>query len=231
MTRRQGLIVVTHDTPQIRLALQRQIEQGVPVVLVTSSLSGLQGATYAGIDNLMAGRTAGRLMSQWLHAPGRVLLVTNSLLYEAHRQRVQGFQEVMQRQAPNLEIIGPVECFDDVGLNSLAVHEALHGQVELVGLYSTGSGSAGFRKALLDTGARPVWISHEATEQHAGFLREGLLSLVLDQDPEGQAEAAIQHLLYANGDVEAPAKAGPQLRIVIEENLPVESFDVNASKL
>ncbi|MNE83148.1 hypothetical protein D3C80_1799390 [compost metagenome] len=51
------------------------------------------------------------------------------------------------------------------------------------------------------------------------MLREGLLSLVLDQDPEGQAEAAIQQLLYANGDLDAPPQVRPQLRIVIDETV------------
>lgn len=221
-TPRHGLIVVAYDTPAIRAALQDQISQGVPVVLLTSDLSGLNGATYVGIDNRIAGRTAGRLLSQWVgRTAGRVLLVTNSLLYCAHQQRVGGFLEVLRERAPHLKIDGPVECYDDDAQTAGAVRDALKRSGELVAVYNTGCGSMGIRRALLEKDSRPVWLTHEASQQHAQLLREGLLSLVLDQDPESQAEAAIQHLLYANGDLDAPVTISPQLRIVIDETLPV----------
>ncbi|MEQ7918584.1 LacI family DNA-binding transcriptional regulator [Xanthomonas sp. WHRI 1810A] len=102
-TARQGLIVVAHDTPTIRAALQAQISQGVPVVLLTSSLSGLDGATFIGIDNRVAGRSAGRLLSQWVGAnAGHVLLLTNCLLYHAHQQRVGEFLDVLYQRAAGL---------------------------------------------------------------------------------------------------------------------------------
>lgn len=218
-TGRQGLIVVAHDTPDIRRALEAQIDAGIPVILLTSSLSGLTGATYIGVDNYTAGRSAGSLLTKWLPAKqAKVLLITNSLLYEAHRQRVQGFLDVMRARAPELKVSQALECHDDDALNGLAVRKALQKDPELAAIYTTGSGSAGIHRVLCETGARPVWIGHEASQQHSDMLKEGVLSLVLDQDPEGQAEAAIQHLLYANGDLDVPPKTSPQLRIVIDEN-------------
>lgn len=220
-TARQGLIVVAYDTPAIRSALQVQISLGVPVVLLTSSLAGLEGATYIGIDNHMAGRSAGRLLSQWVGATaGQVLLITNSLLFHAHQQRVEGFMEVLRERAPGLIINGPMQCNDDDVRTEAAVHSIIAAGQGLAAIYDTGSGSAGIQRALRKHAIRPVWLGHEASEQHAGLLREGLLSLVLDQDPEGQAQAAIQHLLYVNGDLEAPVQINPQLRIVIDETLP-----------
>ncbi|MFK3816031.1 LacI family DNA-binding transcriptional regulator [Pseudomonas sp. NPDC089407] len=216
---RQGLIVVAQDTPQVREALRAQVAAGVPVVLLTTSLPELAGTRYVGIDNHVAGRAAGRLMSQWVRGrEGRVVLLTNSLLYHAHQQRVQGFLEVMAEQAQHVEVVGPIECFDNDDLNATKMNKLLQ-QGQLCGLYSTGSGSAGVGRALARQAQRPVWITHEATAAHAAMLREGLLSLVLDQDPEGQAEAAIQQLLYANGDLNAPPQVRPQLRIVIDETL------------
>ncbi|WP_144415457.1 LacI family DNA-binding transcriptional regulator [Pseudomonas putida] len=217
---RQGMIVVAQDTPEVRAALKTQIDAGIPVVLLTSSLSGLDGATYVGIDNYKAGRAAGRLMSQWV-APrqGTVMLITNSLLYHAHQQRVQGFLEVMAERAPDITVLGPVECFDDNDLNEKKLGEYCGQEALITGLYTTGSGSSGVYRALSRLQDRPVWIGHEATQQHAEMLVQGGLSLVLDQDPEGQAEAAIQQLLYANGDLDAPPQVRPQLRIVIDETI------------
>jgi LacI family transcriptional regulator len=220
-TTRQGLIVVAQDTPAIRAALQAQIAQGVPVVLLTSSLSGLAGATYVGIDNRAAGRSAARLLSLSLGtASGQVLLLTNSLLYHAHQQRVEGFLEALQERAPNLISTPALACHDLDSLTGRAVRESKANGDDVLAIYNTGAGSAGIREALLALGLQPVWITHEASAEHASMLREGLLSIVLDQDPEGQAEAAIQHLLYLNGDLETPPLVRPQLRIVIDETLP-----------
>ncbi|WAH61017.1 LacI family DNA-binding transcriptional regulator [Pseudomonas silvicola] len=220
-TARQGLLVVAHDTPTVRLALKEQMALGVPVVLLTSNLSDLAGATYIGIDNYVAGRSAGRLLSRWAHVDGgKVLLITNSLLYVAHQQRVSGFMDALQQYAPGLDIVGPIQCHDDPTLASHAVQDAITENQKLAAIYDTGSSSAGIRLALVNNNIRPVWIGHEATNEHAQLLREGLLSLVLDQDPEGQAKAAIQHLLYRNGDLEELPQGAPQLRIVIDETLP-----------
>jgi LacI family transcriptional regulator len=220
-TARQGLIVVAHDTPAMRTALQDQLARGVSVVLLTTSLSGIEGATYIGIDNRMAGRCAGRLMSQWAgRIDERILLLTNSLLFHAHQQRVKGFLEVLGERAPALVIDDIVECHDHDAQTYAAVVNALAGGGSLGAIYNTGAGSEGISKALRERNIRPVWITHEASQQHAELLREGLLSLVIDQDPEGQAKAAIQHLLVANGDLEMPTGLGPQLRIVIDESLP-----------
>lgn len=220
-TSRQGLIVVAHDSPAIRAALKAQIANGVPVVLLTSALSGLAGAAYIGIDNRVAGRSAGRLLSQWQgQALGRVLLLTNSLLYHAHQQRTEGFLQVLRERAPGMTVHGPVECHDDDDLTARAVHDVMAQGPLLTAIYNTGAGSAGIRRALLSHGIKPTWITHEASEQHADLLREGLMSLVIDQDPEGQAEAAIQHLLYVNGDIDTALLVTPQLRLVIDETLP-----------
>lgn len=217
-TPRQGLIVIGHDSPEVRQALEAQIQQGVPVVVVTTSMSGLSGATYVGVDNEAAGRSAGSLMARWMgKAGGRVLLITNSLLYEAHRQRVKGFQEALSERVPTARITDPIECFDEDDRCADAVGAALSEEEGWAGVYSTGSGTAGIYRVLKDQPDRVVWIGHEATEAHAEMLRTGVLSLVLDQDADGQAEAAIQHLLYANGDLDVPPRIAPRMRIVIDE--------------
>lgn len=219
---RQGLIVVAYDAPAIRMALEAQIALGVPVVLLTSSLSGIEGATYIGIDNRAAGRCAGRLLSQWAgRIDERVLLVTNSLLFHAHQERVKGFLDVLAERSSTLVVGDIVECHDEDVRTFEAVVDVVSKGISLGAIYNTGAGSEGIQRALKEWGIKPVWITHEASAQHARLLRDGLLSLVIDQDPEGQAEAAIQHLLVANGDLEAATSTGPQLRIVIDESLPV----------
>lgn len=218
-SRRHGMIVIAHDTPAVHQALNAIVQSGTPTVLLTTNLSSVEGALYVGIDNHAAGRSAGRLMSQWVsQRPGAVLLMVNSLAYSAHQERAKGFIEVMAQHAPDTRIIGPVECFDDDVLTRAAVTRTLTDQV-LAGLYDTGSGSPGIHAALADAGAKPVWIGHEANAQHAELLRQGVMSLVLDQDPEGQVQASIDYLLHTHGVIDAPPLLPLAMKIIIDENL------------
>lgn len=216
---RQGLIVVGPDTAPVREALSEVIEKGTPTVLLTTNIEALSGATYVGIDNIKAGRVAARLMAHALSDSGKVLLITNSTRYLAHRQRIQGFTERLRILVPSIEIIGPIECHDDEHLTYSAVSRA---QVKdpPIGIYNTGGGSRGIHDALGRTRCRPFWISHEASEEHARMLETDILSVAIDQDPDAQVQISIQHLLFANGDLETAPNTLPELRIVIPENLP-----------
>ncbi|MGB8812503.1 MAG: hypothetical protein WCC57_04900 [Paracoccaceae bacterium] len=78
-----------------------------------------------------------------------------------------------------------------------ATHHALD-KGDVVGVYNCGAGPGGIARALAPySGPRPTWIGHEATEDHAGYLRAGMMDIAIDQDPLGQAIAALQTLLHA----------------------------------
>nr|WP_314560157.1 LacI family DNA-binding transcriptional regulator [uncultured Pseudomonas sp.] len=219
-TPRQALIVVAHDTPLIRLALQEQIAKGVSVILLTSGLTELSGATFVGIDNFQAGQCAGRLLRTWIgEKTGNILLATNSMLFHAHQERIRGFLSIF-KEIPSLAVTRPAECFDLDTHTLKAVIDTHMSGPALVGIYNTGSGSKGIRRALLDLNIRPIWVAHEDTDEHVTMLREDILSVVIDQDPAGQAEAAIEHILSVAGDIEVVVHTTRQLRIVIFEMLP-----------
>jgi LacI family transcriptional regulator len=218
---RHGVIVVAHDTPGVRAALQSLIARGTPVVLVTTDVAELVGHTYVGIDHVAAGRTAAHLLGQWVHrAKGDVLLVTNSLRVRAHGQRIDGFTAALAERSPGLRIVGPGECFDRPDRVEAWVSEAIAGSRKVVGIYNTGAGSSGIRHALKAAGIAPPWIAHEATDEHAAYMREGSMTMVIDQDAEAQALASLQHLLHANDDHETPAPTQPRFQLMTLENLP-----------
>ena len=222
---RNGLIVALHDSGAVRDALRSQIALGVPVVTLMSGIGDVPGLHYAGIDNLQAGRTAGHFIGRLARQAGRVLLLTNSLDYRAHAERMRGCAEVLVERHPPLQCSEPVPCLDDPDLAQHALRRALdvdrHQGVPLVGLYLSGAGSAGPAALLqrLTPPQRPVWIGHEISDEHRTLMRLGLLDLVIDQDPDGQIAASLHHLLHANGYVDEPASVEPnEFRLFCAEN-------------
>ena len=227
--RRDGLIVAIHDTPRVRDALRAVIGQGVRVVTLMSDIGEVPRLHFAGIDNHHAGRTAGHFIGRLARAPGRVLVLSNSLAYRAHVDRTAGCRAVIGERFTALACSDPVECFDDSDRAYHAVVQALRagGAARLAGIYHSGAGTAGIGAALERAGraGEVVWVGHELSDEHRAWLARGVLDLVIDQDPDGQVMAALQHLLHASGWLDrAPAGAPNEFRLFCAENLPAAPY-------
>jgi LacI family transcriptional regulator len=204
---RHGLLMVVHDTPVLRAAVQQVRQKGVPVVTLMSDIGDPSGSHntlrlhYAGIDNLHAGRTAGHFMGRLAGRTGRLLVLTNDLRF----------------QAP---------CYDDPDQVFQAVDTALK-QPGVVGIYHSGAGSAGIAHALQRHGRSGdvVWIGHELSDEHRQWLKQGVMDLVIDQDPDGQVLSGMQHLLFENKWLDQKPQAGPnEFRLFCAENLPSQPY-------
>jgi LacI family transcriptional regulator len=221
--RRHGLLVViAQDAPDITSALSEATAAGVPTVLL-SSIAASDRYVYVGIDNHAAGRTAAVLMGPRLSRPGRVALLSGSLTYLAHRERVAGFLEVMRERWPQFEIVGPLEIHDRVDLAQSTMRGVMDAPGDLVGVYGTCAASEGIRAALATRSSQApsvTWIGHEATAEHEALVRSGMLSMVIDQDADAQVQAALQELLFANGDISMPPRRDQRFHIVTGENWP-----------
>lgn len=221
--KRHGLIVTLPDKAPIREALRRAIADGVPVVTMVTDLPDIPRLHYTGIDNYRAGRTAGFMLGRLVRRTGRVLLLGSRLDYLAHIERTGGCRTAIAESFPELRCDDiAFETHDDPDQCYLAVARALKSGEDIAGIYNSGAGSTGIEAALRKFGmaGKVPWIGHEASDEHRQYLKEGVMDLVIDQDPDGQAISALQHLLYACGLVEAaPPSAAHEFRLYCVENL------------
>ncbi|WP_413195219.1 LacI family DNA-binding transcriptional regulator [Pararobbsia alpina] len=221
--RRHGLIVTAHDSPPVREALNSIIEAGEPVVTLATDIGGIDRVHYAGIDNYRAGRTAGHYIGRMARGPGRVVVICNALQYRSHVDRTRGCRDAIDERFPALQCEPlSVETHDDPDQCYLAVVHALQQHQDIVGIYNSGAGSVGIDAALRKFGAagRIVWVGHEMSDEHRRYIEEGTMDVAIDQDPDGQAISALQHLLHACGVVdEAPPGDTNEFRLYMSENI------------
>ena len=225
--RRNGLIVVLHDTPLLREAVQSVIKQGVPVVTLMSDLSDVDKLHYAGINNLQAGRSAAYFLGRMAAPAGRVLVLTNDLSYRAHRDRCNGFSSVLAQRFAPLDCLPVVQTQDDADRAFAAVDSALRTKntTPLVGIYNSGAASQGVLQALQKHGHKAVWVGHELTDEHRSLLVGASMDLVLDQDPDGQILSGMQYLLHANKWIEQmPAARPTEFRLYCAENITHQAY-------
>lgn len=185
-------IVVAVDAAPVRAAVSRAAERGVGVMTLVSDLPGSARRLFVGIDNIAAGRTAAALMGRFCPG-GRIGLIAGSLGLIDHRQRLEGFAAVLAADFSGLVATAPREGRDDPAAVAAAARELIARHPDLCGLYAVGAGNDGLFAALRDTGAAGKLrvIVHELTPGSRAALEDGIIDVVIDQDPAGEVRAAV----------------------------------------
>jgi len=225
---RQALIVAAPDTPAVREALLAARARGEHVSMVVTRVSDVPQGAYEGINNHAAGRTAGYLLGRLCRRQGRVLILSSRRDYLGHIERSSGCREVLDAQFAELYCdVDVTETHDDPDKCYWAVRQALQGAGGLVGLYNTGAGSPGIQAALQRYASDKVcWVTHEISDDHRQYLQQGVLDVVIDQDPDTQAIRSLQHVLAALGmapPIGQPEKPG-EFRLYFAENMGMQSY-------
>lgn len=212
---RDGMIVFAHEHPAIFEALALCKARKVPVITLVTDLPGAERLCHVGINQLQAGRTAGLMMGRMLHQGGDVIMVSGRFDYSAHRQRIEGFRDVLQQQFPHIrlrEVLAGKEQRDTI---SKLLEKQLAQSCAIGGLYNTGLGNTQISEALARHRIlqRCIYITHELYATTRDLLAKGALSLTLDQNTRRHAQLSVELLLrhldggespqtYADGKVE-----------------------------
>jgi LacI family transcriptional regulator len=219
-------IVYAQDHPLIHTAIADLSALGKPVVTMISDLPGSARLAYAGTDHYKAGRSAGYFLGR-MCSPGEVIILCNHLGFHSHAQRVRGVTDQLAASAPALKITSIVEGRDDPGQSEIRLKEAFRNHPNAVAIYNVGAANRGVAAAIRADilCKRPVFIGHELYKFTHEILREGLMTLAIDQSPELQALFALDVLLNHFGFAGATHVTPPYISTVPivlygPENLP-----------
>ena len=219
---RKGLIIYAPDVPEVMDAIDKALERKVPVVTVVTPLEPRAGITHVGIDQYEAGRTAAYLLDGFTKTPGSVVLICGRRNIRAHSDRVIAFQKILSERFSRLKLDIIIEGWDDFERTGRFLREYLHKNPPPVAIYDTTATAREVGRVLKEFGlaGKVVFVGHEITRATIELLRERVMTLVIDQNPELHARRALQILLYQLGysDISPPPPAIP-FSIVTPENL------------
>lgn len=222
-----AVVSYMQDHPRVRAAVEELSVRGVPVVTVISDVPGSARIGYAGTDHYRAGRSAAYFITRMSREPGPVVILCNHLGFQSHADRVRGFSQFLEEKALGWPIAGIVEGGDDRDRSELLLREAFREHPDTVAVYNVGAANIGVARAIradiLD--ARPVFVGHELTSNTAALLREGVMSIAIDQSPELQVRLAVNVILRHFDVSDADQTAFPhesEIPIVLygPENIP-----------
>ena len=217
-----GAALMAPETPVLRDTIRQLRAKGFPVVALISDLPDAEH--FVGTDNRAAGRTAGVIMGRFLgNGPGRVLVIGQSLLARDMIERRHGFDEVMQRDFPNLEVLQSLETHGSPSTLRQVVSELLSHVSDVRGIYAMGGGSRALTQALDEMGLskKLVVICHELTPHVRQALITGSVTAVISQNVGHLARSTLR-VLRAKADHQPLDEGQEQIRIeiVLRENLP-----------
>lgn len=208
--RRSALIVVAPDHPDVVDSVRRAAVGGIPVVQIMTRPA--PELAYVGIDNEAAGRTAAFYMARMQAAiPGTFVALCHSGTYENHKARIRGFSDYLLTHAnPSHRFVEVMFDEDDEMKTMELLSSAFARHPDIVGLYSAGGDNAAVATVLRRHRKQPVfWVGHELSDATRGYLKEGLMTIVLDQAPEVQARRAIDLTLKRLGLIDADIDSEP----------------------
>lgn len=217
-----SVALVAIDTPRVVEAIARLRGRGVPAVTLVAD-AGAARAAHVGIDNVVAGRAAGRMI-EIAHTgrPGRVLPVLGALTQRDHRDRLQGAVSVLEETGGRVEILPALVAGDRSDLMAEVMGAALAVPGAVTGVYSIGAGNRGLLPILRGMGqARPFVVLHELTDFTRAALLDRLVDAVIDQTPDREVALTLDVMkALADGRPLAGLDLTVTPKIYLQDNLP-----------
>jgi LacI family transcriptional regulator len=184
---------------------------------------------YAGIDHYAAGRTAGYFMSRMAAKAGSVVILCNHRKYQGHSERIRGLQDALGEAGRAIVATDILEGRDEGARSEALLTEALRGRADVIGIYNAGAANLAVERAIRKSSlVKPIFVGHELTDNTVRMLREGIMTLTIDQNPERQARNAVNLILnrygYAGPLAQEHRSDAVPFTIYTRENLPATRF-------
>ena len=187
MTNRKlaGIVLAPVDRKALVNAVERAMNNGVPVAIFDSDIDTDKRISYVATDNREGGRMAARHLGELMLEKGKAAYVGFMPGSAATMEREQGFYEEMAAKYPAIKIVQKVYGKASQATAMTAVENILTAHPDLTGMFadneSSSMGASLALKARSETRVRVV--AFDANEQLIADLRHRHLDGLLVQDP------------------------------------------------
>jgi ribose transport system substrate-binding protein len=159
--------------------------RGIPVIAFDSGVESEVPVTTVSTDNLAASAEAAKHMAE-LVGSGKIAIIGHDQTSQTGQQRVEGFTQYIEENAPDIEIVDTQYAAGDQLKSADAAKAILQAHPDLKGIYGTNEGSAiGVVKAVQETGksGKLTVIGFDSGKAQTDAIRDGLMAGAITQDP------------------------------------------------
>ncbi|WP_277207974.1 ABC transporter substrate-binding protein [Isoptericola croceus] len=182
--------------------------RGVPVVAFDSGVDSDVPVTTVSTDNTAAAAEAAVHMIELTGGSGKIAVLGHDQTSQTGQQRVTGFVDHIEAQAPDLEIVSVQYAGGDQLKSADAAKSILQANPDLVGIYGTNEGAAtGVVKAVVELGraGELTVIGFDSGKAQTDAIRDGLMAGAITQNPVGIGYETVAAAVAAMNGEDVPA--------------------------
>jgi len=198
----QGISIDAIDSPEVRQAVNAAVELNIPVITFNSDLKMSERLCFVGQNLYGSGQIAADLLGKFMGCKGNVFILNGFHMFEAHQERLAGFQAVI-KNFPNIKVVAIEEDLDDDIIAYEKTSKILEMFPNIGGIYIIGAGIKGVGEAVKkhNKEKKIKIICNDIVPDTIKLLREDIIDATIFQDPINQGKLSIKilfELLFKN---------------------------------
>lgn len=193
-----GIALAPQNDDRIRIRINELSEQGIPVVTLNTDIENSMRIAYVGSNYTRSGRTAAGLLRLMTHGDVRIGIITGSSDILCHTERIAGFTDALNPYQEHMHIISIKETQDDEIASYEQTARLLNEHPEINALFFAAGGVYGGCRAIASLGlaGKLCVVAFDKAETTQQFLRDGVLSAVICQQPRIQGKKPLDLLFH-----------------------------------
>lgn len=225
------IIIAPTDKDQMIGPLKAAYDAGIKIITVDTFLGDGDyengpvtfPISYIGSDNVEGGRIAARGLAEAIGGKGKVYINSTNPNVSSVEGREQGFKEEMEKNYPDITVLGPDYNLDDQNKAQQQTEAVLARETDLAGVFGTNVFSAqGAGTAVVNAGlgGQVQVVAYDATQLAIELLNQGVVTQVLAQKPFDMGYLAVQFAQAdAAGVTSLPRRVETGFAIIDRDNV------------
>ena len=152
---------------------------------------------YVGADSYLEGKACGEALAEALGGTGKVVIIVGSFNAIGHHLRRKGLESIIHEKFRGIKVVDVGESLENSETAYKTTKAFLERYPDLAGIYiAEGATPASVTRAVIDAGkANKVRIvTHDLTPATMKYVRDGIITCTLGQDPFVQGHDPVIHL-------------------------------------
>ena len=172
------------DTNAFVGVVERAVQEKIPVIIFDTGINTEVYTSRVATDNYGAGQLAARRMGEILGGKGKIVIVAVAPGIASTMAREQGFEEVIKKDFPGIEILDKRYGMADFAKSLEIAENMLTAHPGLAGLFASNeSSTVGAAQALKGRAGQVKMVGFDWNPTLADGLKSGLIDSLVVQDP------------------------------------------------
>ena len=217
-----GLAVAATDKTALSAPIERAAKAGLPVTVFDSGVDTTDYLTFVATNNYEGGQMSARKLAELIHGKGKVAMVMNAPGSASTMDREKGFEDVMAKEFPNIQIVARQFGMSDRAKARAAAENILTAHTDLAGVFASAEpSSVGASLAIkaMNLADKVSLVAFDSSEGMVEDLRSGAIDAMVVQDPFKMGYQAVKTQVDHLHGITPPKRIDLSARIITKPDL------------